>query len=282
MITYTYNLSDFKNNKVCSDRLTNEIRSSEIIISLDHIDTDPISTYLFFKDSLSNDDKLLLDNIINEHSGEPLPPTIPIVRAEILTEQSEYVLNGNIVEGFYCAESIVLNLGVSSVETLDLIWGFDISLKCATIHVNEQMLSDEMEIIVSPNTLVGALTSNLNTGDTILYVSDTVIKNVKKGWYIGLYGMDGNSTEIGRIINISTDHIVIDRNSTISAQAGTYICTFVKILPYLYFNAVSKIEIGKSIPTGQRVQKDTIIRIKYYNNNKINGKKVSFFIEYLY
>jgi len=256
---YIYNLTDFKNNKVCSDRLTNEIRYSEIKISLDHIDTDPLSVYVYFKDVLSNDDKLILDNIINEHSGEPLPPTIPIVRAEILTEQSEYVLNGNIVEGFYCAESIVLNLGVSSVETLDLIWGFDISLKCATIHVNEQMLSDEMEIIVSPNTLVGALTSNLNTGDTILYVSDTVIKNVKKGWYIGLYGMDGNSTEIGRIIDISTDHIVIDRNSTISAQAGTYICTFVKILPYLYFNAISKIEIGKSIPTGQRVQKDTII-----------------------
>lgn len=282
MTTYTYNLSDFKNNKVCSDRLTNEIRISDIKISLDHIDTDPVNIFIFFKDELSNSDKLILDNIINIHSGEPLPPTIPLVKAEILTEQSEYVLSGNIVEGFYSAESVVMNLGESNIEILDLSWKFDISLKCATIHVNEQMLTDEMEVIVSPNTLVGALTSNLNTGDTILYVSDTVIKNVKKGWYIGLYSIDGNSTEIGRIININDNNIVIDRNSSLSAQSGTYICTFVKILPYLYFNAVSKIEIGKSIPTGQRVQKDTIIRIKYYNNNKINGKKASFFIEYLY
>ena len=126
---YIYNLTDFKNNKVCSDRLTNEIRYSEIKISLDHIDTDPLSVYVYFKDVLSNDDKLILDNIISEHGGEPLPPTIPLVKAEILTEQSEYLLSGNLIQGYYSAESLVMNLGISNVETLDLMWKFDISLK---------------------------------------------------------------------------------------------------------------------------------------------------------
>lgn len=285
MVTYTYYLTSFPNGKSSSDRLTNEIRQSDIIIALDHIDTDSISVHFFFKDSLSNTDKTLLDHIVSIHSGEPLPLEIPVVKAEILTEQTEYVVNGDTLHGYYAAESLILDVEYNVTEKiLDVHWDFDISLKSATILVSDKMINDEMIVEVSPNTLIGALIQQLNSGDTTVYGSPTVIENIKVGFYIGLYGTGGTCTEIGRVTQIGTNYVKIDKPTSISAEPGTYLAMCARVIPYLYFNYMGDISIGKSIPTGVRISKGTILRIKYYNNNNNNNndKKVSFFIEYLY
>ena len=65
MITeYNYRLTNFPNGKVSLDRLTNEIRTSDITISLNYLNSDELSVYIFFKDSLPIIDKQILDNLI--------------------------------------------------------------------------------------------------------------------------------------------------------------------------------------------------------------------------
>lgn len=72
--TYTYSISsDFTNHRVSLDRLNSEIRSSEIVTSLDSSSTYADDCFIVFKDPLSSSDELLLDGIIESHSGEPYP-----------------------------------------------------------------------------------------------------------------------------------------------------------------------------------------------------------------
>jgi hypothetical protein len=70
---YTYSIqNDFLNHKENSDRLTLEIQNSSIIISLDYINTSDDECDIWFKDILSSDDLITLNNIVVTHSGEPI------------------------------------------------------------------------------------------------------------------------------------------------------------------------------------------------------------------
>lgn len=70
---YTYSISvDFPNAQVSTDRLTNEIRDSDIVISLDYINTSGDDCDIWFKDSLSSGDETILDGIIDVHNGESI------------------------------------------------------------------------------------------------------------------------------------------------------------------------------------------------------------------
>lgn len=71
---YTYSIqNDFPNHKVATDRLTQEIQQSAIVIALDYISTSGDNCDIWFKDALSVGDVTILDGIVAAHSGEPLP-----------------------------------------------------------------------------------------------------------------------------------------------------------------------------------------------------------------
>lgn len=75
---YTYEHSDFLNNKVDLNRLTKEIGDSDIIVSLDHINCSHTDCDIWFKDQLSSEDSTSLDNIVAIHGGEPQEYTTPV------------------------------------------------------------------------------------------------------------------------------------------------------------------------------------------------------------
>jgi hypothetical protein len=64
--------TDFTNLKVATGRLNQEIQSSAIITAIDRIDTEGDNCDVWFKDSLSTGDEMILDVLIATHSGEPL------------------------------------------------------------------------------------------------------------------------------------------------------------------------------------------------------------------
>lgn len=78
---YTYSISeDFPNQRVSVDRLSNEIRQSSITIALDRIDVNDDDCDIWFKDVLtdwssssSSSQLQILNDIVANHSGEPLP-----------------------------------------------------------------------------------------------------------------------------------------------------------------------------------------------------------------
>lgn len=281
--SYKYSLEQFKNKKVSSDRLTQEIRKSDIIISIDRIDTFSNIVDIIFKSGLTEGEIGILDVIVSEHDGTPLVDNTPIiVRSEVLTEHLKYVETGEVTQGFFAAETILLDISSGDTQkTTDVSWKFDVGLISGVIGVSANMIGDEMEVHIAPNTLIGAIIAPLSIGDEKIYVSPTVTENIKIGYYFGIYQPGNTGIELGRIVEKGSGYVVIDKPSTVDANPGTYVAMCIKIIPYVYFNHSSVIEIGKEIPTAQRIPKNTIIRINYKNNNSV-AKKISFFLEYLY
>ena len=71
---YTYSIStDFPNQIVATDRLTQEIQSSAIVIALDFINTNGDDCDIWFKDALSGGDETILDGLVAAHTGDALP-----------------------------------------------------------------------------------------------------------------------------------------------------------------------------------------------------------------
>ena len=282
---YTYQLTDFPNNKVDLDSLTEQIRSSEITIALDYILEYTTYEENFFKAELPPADVSILDQIVASHTGEPLAEETPIVRSQQLTEHIKWIEAGKATQDLYAAESIIIDISINEPEKIvDITWPFDIALMSGTLGISEDMVGDDFIVEIGPNTLIGALIQPLNVGDTSVYVSPTVLSNIMIGYYFGLYVPGGNDEiEIGQVITKDEDNSCIEllNPSDVSANAGSYVAMSAKIVPNLYLHSMDKVEIGKQIPTGQRIPKGIPVRITYHSNNAV-AKKVSFFIEYLY
>lgn len=74
---YIFNINlSFPNQMVDSGSLKNEIQSSSIIISIDSINTEDGYTIIIFKDALSSEDEITLNNLVSNHSGTS--PEIPL------------------------------------------------------------------------------------------------------------------------------------------------------------------------------------------------------------
>jgi hypothetical protein len=71
--TYSYDIASFPNKKVDTARLEQELVRSSITIALDHINQDGNSIVVVYKMALQPAEKGLLDTLIGQHSGEPLP-----------------------------------------------------------------------------------------------------------------------------------------------------------------------------------------------------------------
>lgn len=282
---YTYTLSDFPNDKVDLDTLQDQVRASAITVSLDYIGTEGVDVNFFFKAELDSTDQLVLDNVVANHSGEPEPEEIQVVKSEILTEHIRFVEAGDTTQGLFGAESLIIDISAGETQKItDFSWPIDIALMSGTLGVSEEMLGDDFSIDVGPNTLIGALIAPLNVGDTSIYVSPTVLQTIKIGYYIGLYNTGGDTgVEISQIIDRddSNSCLTLKTPSDVSANAGSYIAMCTKLIPSLYLHSMDKIEIGKDFPTGQRIPKNFPVRV-YYNNNNGVAKKISFFVEYLY
>lgn len=88
---YTYSVTgDTPNGSISVSSLTSEIKSSDISVALDYININSDVCDVWFKDSLSDSYKTILDGIISNHagivSGSNLAPTMadgrPLVRAD--------------------------------------------------------------------------------------------------------------------------------------------------------------------------------------------------------
>lgn len=282
-MNYTYDITDFPNQKCDVARLDKEIRDSAIIIALDYVLMET-NVSIFFKAEISSGDKTILDEIVSNHSGEPLTQESPIVQAQILTEAPRWVKSGNTTQALFAAESLIIDVSAGDIEIAkNFSWLYDIAVKSATIYVTDDMIGDEIVVHEAPNTLIGYSTQALNVGDTSIYVSDTVFENIKKAYYVGLYVPGEEGIEISQVmgINLEQKSLTIYPASDISADPYSYIAMCSKMVPSLVFTSNEKIEIGKTIPTASRLPANIPIRV-YYKNNNGKAKKLSIFVEYLY
>ena len=145
---------------------------------------------------------------------------------------------------------------------------------------------DSAEVHVYPEKIVGALTSNVIIGDTILNVSSTVIENMQIGMMCIL--SDGNITEcLGHVLNIDTVNSQITTHRAAvygySAASPTYVKLSVIMLKAERFGPAGLHQLGMDKIGSSLVRKNETVRV-FYNNfsEPIADKELTFYVGHLY
>jgi len=92
---YTYVVTDFPNDKVAPERLTDEIGESSISVSLDHIFVHytgrvvQTTCDIWFEDTLTSVQQTTLDGVVAAHTGEPIPPAVQFGDGYAIVEEAE-------------------------------------------------------------------------------------------------------------------------------------------------------------------------------------------------
>jgi hypothetical protein len=271
-MTYTYSITDdFPNSKLDLTTLIDEITYENL--SLEHIVIKSDQCEIITTLDLTTEQKTLLDFVVSSHSGiENIENNIEHVK--ILEEQVNYGTQGHF-------QSTVIDLyisGQTGTTYVDYSFPFNISLFSSEWLVSKEQIGDIAEFQLSPDTIVGVLTSDANVDDNILNVSPTVVENVSIGYWININGIDLN-----RIVKINKDNNTLTLEEPINNNftSGSYVKMTIKIVPSWRFTAPGFCSVGESKIGASFIPANTVMRLVYHNYNT-TPKWFGISIDYLY
>jgi len=217
--------------------------------------------------------------IVNKSIATPV--TLELYPTDTITIREEDVPTG----GHYQALGIEIDVNASGTITKDVSFPHPISLMAAEWTNKPSLIGDEVEFIVAPNTIVGALTQDAPAGSGTLYVSSTVIDNIQIGYQLKLFNAPSTQKSCGRVLGVDTENnTVLVENAptqTFTVEAPTYVQQEVHLYSRSFLAGEGRVQLGEAKIGGSYIPANTTIRANYYNNNGTN-KKLVFIIEYLY
>ena len=213
-------------------------------------------------------------------SGSNAPQLLEVINNSMVTVREETIP----VSGHIRIETVKLDVGPNEVHVKDLSWPFDIAPLSLTIHAEDINKGDHFQLDVAPDTVVGAITSDVTTGNTVINVSPTVIENINIGFYCDLF--DGVQKEnLGHVLDIDriNSKITVETPNTLtfSAASPTYVMMTVRYIGPHEFGVGGHISIGETKIGASYIAKHRNVRVTYTNNSDVE-KDLTVLIEYLY
>lgn len=234
------------------------------------------------------------DNLLNEHIwtlkvkiSDGVTDYKYVTASNYLHGSNEVVVQEEEVKtgGHYQTKTIKLtDLTVGWDNDTDISFPFSISLLSAGWVNNSTNAGDEIEIQVAPDTIIGAITSDISSGDTVFDVEQSVIDNIAVGYYVKLD--DGTDTDdCGRVTDVdyANNKITVETAATQTFSATTpptYIKQTIKMVPFVELEGNYITMLGQSKIGGSYIPANTIIRIRY--NRKGTALDFKMIVEYLY
>lgn len=160
--------------------------------------------------------------------------------------------------------------GVADSTTItDFIWKRPISITSIHFQSTIEHQNDIISVIVSPDTIIGALISAASINDDVLFVSSTVVQYLKIGYMVTLSD-DNNTFDCGEVISLGANTITIENPLTINFASASLIKMSIVPVKNLEIGPPSQYSIGLSVMNGSDIPSNTIIRVKYVKNNSNN------------
>lgn len=189
------------------------------------------------------------------------------------------------IPGFYQCRGVVLNVAASTgIQTFDYTWPIPIALYSAEFTVKPENLGDDVEVMVGPNTTIGAITADVAATDAVFTVQQSVIDNIARGRWLNLF--DGiNNNDCGRVLSVdlTTLQVTVETAAVNSflAATPTYVQTTAKMLYEYEFQAEGYFTLGESKIGGSKIPAGMPLRFAY-NNVDGQAKKFVCHLEYTY
>jgi hypothetical protein len=168
---------------------------------------------------------------------------------------------------------------------LDVSWDYPVSVFSISYSSTSDHTGDSLEMHIAPNTTIGAIVAPVTTGDTVLYVSPTVLQYINVGYYCNI--TDGtNYDDLGYVLAIDktagTITVKTPAVNGYSPLTPTYVQMTIKAIVNYTFGAPGKFGIGKTIIGSRYVPTGTIVRGVYTNASATTSKSLTFNIEMKY
>lgn len=205
-----------------------------------------------------------------------------IVNANLIAVQDELIPT----QGYFRIDgyNFTATTGPSVVTTYNFSYQYPITIMCFTSLPTTSQINDIVNVYASPNTTIGTITTNVSIGDTVIFVSQTVMNNIRNGFLVTL--SDGtNSQALGQCIamNSSNNSITVTVASTYTFLVSTpteVLMTIVRLSNYL-INTANPLTLGDKNLIGSYLPANTDIRILYTNMSS-GTQNVNFLVEYKY
>lgn len=193
--------------------------------------------------------------------------------------------------GYFACKTVDIDIPsgtTGSITITDSSFPIPISMLNISFSTNGVHTGDGLEVHVAPNTIIGSLTANLDSGTTGgvtgFDVSQTVVDNLKIGFWVDVYN-GVTSHDLGRctMVDKNNKRITTEKSAPIDylASSPTYIRQTVKMMHDYTFGEPGTFTVGAYKIGGSYVPTGKIGRVKYINNSG-NAKEFRFQIEYLY
>lgn len=203
-----------------------------------------------------------------------------------VSNKFELIQHDGSTGGNFCSESFVVDV-LAEIGKYEKVvsFPFDINIIRGSFNDMPEFKGDNIELCIAPDTVVGAITQDASIGDTVLNVSQTVIDNVKVGYYLAIF--DGtNEDNLGRIISIdktaSTVTVQTALVSSFTAATPSYVKITIFMVPFAYLEGSgNNINFEGSVKSSF-IPADTIIHVAYTNVTGGSDRKYSFRMEYFY
>ncbi len=150
----------------------------------------------------------------------------------------------------------------------DVSWPMDILLWKTLLTPTTAMIGDLISVLAAPETQVGAITSAVNIGDTVLNVDSGIFNYIKRGYLITLDDTT-NKDVLDRITAIDSiaGTITVQTPTSFAYNPGTPVKISIYVLKNIYIDNTNTISIGGKGLKGKKVPAGIILRVYYTNNS---------------
>jgi hypothetical protein len=186
--------------------------------------------------------------------------------------------------GHFRAMCKSIDIGANETKIDDNTWPYNISALAIEFITTSENQGDDLELIVGPDTIIGAITSGVSISDNVINVDQTTIDYIDIGFRVNLF--DGvNTEELGHVTSIDKDNktITTENSSTTAflASSPTYVRINVNVIDDYTIGAPGRWIIGEAKIGGSHVKAGISVRI-IYKNNTASAKNFTAQLEYLY
>jgi hypothetical protein len=188
------------------------------------------------------------------------------------------------VNGYIRIESIEIDIDPGETKIHDQTWDYPICPLSVTLLTRDINKGDIFTVNVSPDKVVGVITSNVSVSDTVLNVSPTVTKHMSIGFPCTI--TDGTNVEdLGFCVavNVQDGTITVNTPSTRSflASTPTYVRLSVRFMGPHRIGQAGILELGTSKIGASYIKNGEIVRSIYINNDTV-PKTLHILVEYMY
>lgn len=163
----------------------------------------------------------------------------------------------------------------------DFMYPHDISTLNLQIIADEECKGEFFDVIVGPDTIVGALTVTAASGDTVITVSPTVVEHVDVGTYIQLFG--GAAHEQSLVLEKDTvgGTLTLQTALTDTYAPGTFVRMYIYMAINFYVPGHQRLPLGTGKIGASYIPANTTTRL-YYHKQDAADKTMYVVHEYLY